>query len=160
MSRPKNIRIGRVSISKTFSFLALFDLLIFIQSNFIAEVKESINYKQIPLCPTCLSQIHSLCQSDHPFPNISPIYCIVFRACLCRTRISRNLGFSYQKISVFHLLTTACVKLKVKISVGQKVKQYECQTVDIEIASLDGLGTQKLIECKQPIKAPVGSVYL
>ena len=45
-----------------------------------------------------------------------PLYCLVFKTCLCRTQLSRNLGyievvFHSRKI-IFHYFTTICVELK------------------------------------------------
>ena len=86
-------------------------------------------YRSISLCQTCLSRIHDICQSDYPFPSISPILlCIsnMFMSYLVitKSRLYRS-GFSFPKISFLHLHHYLC---RSKFCVGQKIKQYECQT--------------------------------
>ena len=70
---------------------------------------EIMKNRSIPLCQTCLSQIHGLCRSDHPFPNIIPIlYCIsnLFMSNSIRTKPWLYCkGFSFPKINfllVYH----------------------------------------------------------
>ena len=68
---------------------------------------------QSPLCQTCLSPIHGLCRSDHPFLNISHIlHCIsklfMSNSVITKTGLYRR-GFSFLKL-VFRLNTTACVE--------------------------------------------------
>ena len=68
-------------------------------------------YRSIPLCQTCLSQIHGLCRSDHPFSNISPIlHCILTllmsNSVIMKTRLFKS-DFSFPKVNfpfVYHCL--------------------------------------------------------
>ena len=47
--------------------------------------------------------------------RIFPLYCIVFRPCLCQTRLSWKLGYIeaifHSQKSGFPLLTTACIEV-------------------------------------------------
>ena len=88
-----------------------------------------LKYRSTLLCQTCLSRIHGICRSDHPFPSISPILlCIsnLFMSNLVirKSRLYRS-GFSFPKISFPLLYHYLCQS---KFFVGQKTKQYECQT--------------------------------
>ena len=72
---------------------------------------EIMKNRSIPLCQTCVSQILGLCRSDHPFPNIIPIF-----HCISNLSMSNSVstkpwlyfkGFSFPKISfllVYHCL--------------------------------------------------------
>ena len=44
-----------------------------------------------------------------------PLYCFVFQTCLCRTRLSRNLGYVevvfHSRKLVFRFFTTTCVEV-------------------------------------------------
>ena len=80
------------------------------------------NYRSTSLCQTCLSRIHGLCRSDHPFPNFSPIlHCnstlLMSNSVIIKTRLFRS-DFSFPKVNfplVYH-----CVYRS-----GQKVKRSE-----------------------------------
>ena len=79
-------------------------------------------YRSTLLCQTCLSQIHGLCQSDHPFPNFSPIlHCnstmLMSNSVIMKTRLFRS-DFSFPYVNfpfVYHCLYRS----------GQKVKRSE-----------------------------------
>ena len=86
-------------------------------------------YRSTSLCQTCLSRIHGICRSDHPFPSISPILlCIsnmfMSNLVITKSRLYRS-GFSFPKISFLHLHHYLC---RSKFCVGQKFKKYKCQT--------------------------------
>ena len=83
-------------------------------------------YRTTSLCKTCLSQIHSICRSEHPFPSISPILLCFSNLFMSNSVITKyRSGFSFPK-RVFRFFTTTYVE--VNFCVGQKIKQYECQT--------------------------------
>ena len=88
----------------------------------------SLKYRSTSLCQTCLSRIHGICRSDHPFPSISPILLCISNLFMSnsvtKSRPYRS-GFSLPKISFPLLYHYLC---RSKICVGQKMKQYECQT--------------------------------
>ena len=52
-----------------------------------------------------------------------PLYCFVFQTCLCRTWLSRNLGyievFFHSRKLVFRFFTTTCVE--VNFVLGKKI---------------------------------------
>ena len=87
------------------------------------------DYMSTSLCQTCLSRIHGICRSDHPFPSISPILlCIsnlfMSNLAILKSRLYRS-GSSLPKISFRLLYHYLC---RCAICVGQKIKQYEFQT--------------------------------
>ena len=62
-----------------------------------------------------------------------PLYCIcIANSCLLMSNSVITKFRLYRRLfllkSDFRLFTTACVELDVKIVVGKRVKQYECQT--------------------------------
>ena len=71
------------------------------------------------LCLTCLSRIHGLCRSDHPFPNFSPIlHCnstlLMSNSVIMKTRLFRS-DFSFHKANftfVYHCLYRSGQKVK------------------------------------------------
>ena len=79
-------------------------------------------YRSTSLCQTCLSRIHGLCRSDHPFPNFSPLlHCnstlLMSNSVIMKTRLFRS-DFSFAKANfpfVYHCLYRS----------GQKVKRSE-----------------------------------
>ena len=79
-------------------------------------------YRSTSLCQTCLSRIHGLCRSDHPFPNFSPIlHCnstlLMSNSVIMKTRLFRS-DFSFPLVNfpfVYHCLYRS----------GQKVKRSE-----------------------------------
>ena len=86
-------------------------------------------YRSTLLCQTCLSRIHVICRSDHPFPSISPILLCISNMFMSNLVITKSRlyqsGFSFPKIRFplfYHYLCRS------KFCVGQKIKQYECQT--------------------------------
>ena len=90
---------------------------------------KNLKYRSTSLCQTCLSRIHGICRSDHPFPSISPLlFCIsnlfMSNSVITKSRLCRS-GFSFPKISFPLLYNYLC---RSKFCVGQKIKQYECQT--------------------------------
>ena len=85
-------------------------------------------YRSTLLCQTCLSRIHGICRSDHPFPSVSPILlCIsnlfMSNLVITKSRLYRS-GFSFPKTSFLLLYHYLCRR---QFCVGQKIKQYECQ---------------------------------
>ena len=87
------------------------------------------NYRSTSPCQTCLSRLHGICRSDHPFLSISPILlCIsslfMLNLVMMKSSLYRS-GFSFPKISFPLLYHYIC---RSKFCVGQKIKQYECQT--------------------------------
>ena len=86
-------------------------------------------YRSTSQCQTCLSRIHGICRSDHPFLSISPILLCISSLFMSNYVIMKSRlygsGFSFPKISnplLYHYLCRS------KFCVGQKFKQYECQT--------------------------------
>ena len=90
---------------------------------------EILRYRPTSLCQTCLPRIHSICWSDHPFPSISPILLCISKLFMSNLVITKSLlyqsGFSFSKISLPLLYHYLCHS---KFCVGQKIKQYGCQT--------------------------------
>ena len=78
-----------------------------------------IIYRSTSLCQTCLSRIHGLCRSDHPFPNFSPIlHCystlLMSNSVIMKTRLFRS-DFSFHKANfpfVYHCLYRSGQKVK------------------------------------------------
>ena len=68
-------------------------------------------YRSTSLCQTCLSRIHGLCRSDHPFPNFSPILhfnstLLMSNSVIMKTRLFRS-DFTFPKANfpfVYHCL--------------------------------------------------------
>ena len=105
-------------LCKTFYQISMCEVL-----NFFGDCCIGIDkYRSTSLCQTCLSQIHGLCRSDHPFPNFSPIlHCnstlLMSNSVIMKTRLFRS-DFSFPKVNfpfVYH-----CLYLS-----GQKVKRSE-----------------------------------
>ena len=85
-----------------------------------AWAKNSSNtYRSTSLCQTCLSRIHGLCRSDHPFPNFSPIlHCnstlLMSNSVIMKTRLFRS-DFSFHKANfpfVYHCLYRSGQKVR------------------------------------------------
>ena len=82
----------------------------------------TFKYRSTSLCQTCLSRIHGLCRSDHPFPNFSPIlHCnstlLMSNSVIVKTRLFRS-DYSFPKVNfpfVYHCLYRS----------GQKVTRSE-----------------------------------
>ena len=77
-------------------------------------------YRSTSLCQTCLSRIHGLCRSDHPFPNFSPIlHCnstlLMSNSVIMKTRLFRS-DFSFHKANIPFVNHCLCRS-------GQKVKR-------------------------------------
>ena len=76
-------------------------------------------YRSTSLCQTCLSRIHGLCRSDHPFPNFTPIlHCnstlLMSNSVIMKTRLFRS-DFSFHKANfpfVYHCLYRSGQKVK------------------------------------------------
>ena len=71
-------------------------------------------YRSTSLCQTCLSRIHGLCRSDHPFRNFSPIlHCnstlLMSNSVIMKTQLFRSVFHSLKPI--FPLFTTACIEV-------------------------------------------------
>ena len=81
-------------------------------------------YRSTLLCQTCLSQIHGICRSDHPFPSISPILLCISNLFMPNSIILKpwvyRSGFSFPKNSFPLLHHYLC---RSKICVGQKIKE-------------------------------------
>ena len=81
--------------------------------------KVTFIYRSTSLCQTCLSRIHGLCRSDHPFPNFSPIlHCnstlLMSNSVIMKTRLYRS-DFSFHKANfpfVYHCLYRSGQKVK------------------------------------------------
>ena len=87
-----------------------------------------LKYRSTSLYQTCLSRIHGICRSDHPFLSIFPILlCIsnlfMSNLVVTKSRLYRS-GFSFPKISFPLLYYYLCGS---KFCAGQNIKQYECQ---------------------------------
>ena len=121
----ENICDSTLNLDKPFSMPFNTFLTSILTSFLISQFK----YRSTSLCQTCLSQIHSICRSDHPFPSISPILlCIsnlfMSNLVITKSRLYRSC-FSFPKISFLLLYHYLC---RGKFCVGPKNKQYKCQT--------------------------------
>ena len=103
-----------------------------------------LQYRSTSLCQTCLSRIHGLCRSDHPFPNFSPIlHCnstlLMSNSVIMKTRLFWS-DFSVHKANfpfVYHCLYRS----------GQKVKRSNDKQVIYLIDRTIALISAQIIHC-------------